>query len=143
MKVSTDRLEPTDFQPEEIERTVQILRPDDEPLTLVRGGASIDLPAPLFQFIAEAMHKVQDGRTVVAVTEDETVTTQQAADILGISRPTVVKLLEEDRIPYRKVRRHRRISIVDLNRYQAQRAQSSRKLLDDLFNGIVSDGAYE
>jgi excisionase family DNA binding protein len=70
-------------------------------------------------------------------------TTQEAADLLGISRPTLIKLLEEGRISYETPGRHRRLRLNDVLTYQAQRRQERRSTLDELAADAQALGAYE
>ena len=70
-------------------------------------------------------------------------TTRQAADILNVSRPFLVKLLDEGAIPYIKVGSDRRIRFKDLIIYQEQRDRKRRKLLDQLIEMTEEAGLYE
>ena len=70
-------------------------------------------------------------------------TTQQAADILNVSRPFLVKLLDEEAIPYIKVGSHRRIRFKDLIIYKEHRDSKRRKLLDQLIEMTEEAGLYE
>ena len=70
-------------------------------------------------------------------------TTQQAADILNVSRLFLVKLLDEGAIPYIKVGSHRRIRFKDLIIYKEHRDRKRRKLLDQLIEMTEEAGLYE
>ena len=69
-------------------------------------------------------------------------TTQQAADHLGISRPTLVKLLEQGEIPFTKVGRHRRMTLEDAMAYEQSSRQSRREALRELTEQASADGTY-
>jgi excisionase family DNA binding protein len=77
------------------------------------------------------------------VPHNRALTTQQAADILNVSRPFLVKLLENGEIPYIKVGSHRRILFQDLMVYKEQRKVKRRKLLDQLIEMTEEAGLYE
>ncbi|WP_293147200.1 MULTISPECIES: helix-turn-helix domain-containing protein [unclassified Microcoleus] len=70
-------------------------------------------------------------------------TTQQAADILNVSRQFLVKLLDEGSIPYIKVGSHRRIQLKDLIIYQEQRKVMRRQGLKELTQFLQEEGFYE
>ena len=70
-------------------------------------------------------------------------TTQQAADILNVSRPFLVKLLDEGAIPYRTVGSHRRIRFKDLIIYREQRKVKRRQGLKELTQFLQEEGFYE
>jgi excisionase family DNA binding protein len=63
---------------------------------------------------------------------DAEITTQQAAEILNVSRPHVIKLLEKGEIPYKKVGSHRRILLQDILEYESKFRSDRRKKLDYL-----------
>ena len=69
----------------------------------------VALPPTLAQAVAAALTEVADGHAMHAAPVAEELTTQQAADLLNVSRPFVVKLLEQGTISYRKAGAHRRV----------------------------------
>lgn len=70
-------------------------------------------------------------------------TTQEAADLLGISRPTLVRLLEAQKMPYEQRGRHRRIMLADLLRYQQETRRERREILDRMAREGQEAGIYE
>jgi excisionase family DNA binding protein len=60
------------------------------------------------------------------IPSDKTISTQEAADLIGVSRPHIVKLLEAGEIPFKKVGSHRRVLVKDIEIYE-QRLQKTRK----------------
>ncbi|TVQ64641.1 MAG: helix-turn-helix domain-containing protein [Balneolaceae bacterium] len=75
--------------------------------------------------------------------EDETFTTQAAANFLGVSRQYLVDLLESGEIPFHKVGSHRRVYFRDLKEYTDHRDSERRKTLDKLFDEIAKAKKYE
>jgi excisionase family DNA binding protein len=78
------------------------------------------VPAPLAKVLKDAIAELDRGRSVEVVTSDLEITTQDAADYLGMSRPTFVQLLTDGKLPYTQAGdgKHRRIRISDLVEYQ-------------------------
>ena len=69
-------------------------------------------------------------------------TTQEAANILNVSRPHMVKLLEEGKLPFHKTGRHRRVLFADLMQYKAQREKESNEALQELADISQNLGLY-
>lgn len=73
------------------------------------------------------------GQSPMFVEDAEGLTTQEAADLLNVSRPTLVKLLEDGAIPYRRVGTHRRLRLADVLAYRETRSQRQKDAFDRLF----------
>ena len=72
------------------------------------------------------------GRGITIIPENAELTTVQAAEVLNVSRPFLIKLLEEEKIPYRKVGKHRRIRMEDVMTYKTAIDQEREAVLDQL-----------
>lgn len=81
-------------------------------------GEQILLPKELYEILVRTVEALASGKAVTIHPNDPLVTTQQAAELLGVSRPTVVKLIEDGKLEATKVTRHRRIKLEDVLRYQ-------------------------
>ncbi|GGM59849.1 hypothetical protein GCM10011608_51160 [Micromonospora sonchi] len=84
-------------------------------------GDRVELPAEIYGVLRQVVEALQQGFAVTVAPRTLTLTTQQAADLLGVSRPTVVKLLDEGRIPFERVGTHRRVRLPDLLAYREKR----------------------
>ena len=88
------------------------------------------------------MQALARGQSVAVLHYDEELTTQQAADLLQVSRPYLVRLLEEGQIPYHQVGTHRRIYLRDLLAYKEQRDRR-RASLRELRRASEALGLYD
>ena len=75
--------------------------------------------------------------------ENETMTSQAAANYLGVSRPFLVKILEENKIPFHYVGTHRRVLLKDLKEYEKQRDKERRASMKGLFDKIQEAEKYD
>ncbi|MGW4422933.1 helix-turn-helix domain-containing protein [Streptosporangium sp. NPDC004631] len=92
------------------------------PLTVGSGDEeALILPREAVNLLACALTQVAEGRGVSVIASHTELTTQQAADILNVSRPYLIGLLESGAIPYRLVGKHRRITAEDLMKYTHRR----------------------
>jgi excisionase family DNA binding protein len=106
-------------------------------------GKGQRLPESLYAFLAQLIADLQAGKSVSIVQSEATLTTVEAANMLGVSRQFLVKLLDAGQIPHHKVGTHRRIYVRDLLNYKAERDGRRRKALDDLVEAEINDGLYD
>lgn len=92
------------------------------------------LPPKVLRLFADMLGSLAQGKAVAIMPKDLDLTTQEAAMFLNVSRPYLVKLLEEGKIPFHKVGSHRRIKLDDVVRYRDERQKISRTALDALAN---------
>jgi excisionase family DNA binding protein len=95
----------------------------DVRLALPRGVASL---------MVEALTEVAQGRAVTISTEEEELTTSEAAELLNVSRPHFVKLLEAGEIPFHKVGTHRRVYRDDVLEYKARQREKAEEAMQNL-----------
>ena len=89
-------------------------------------GDEIDLPEPIYRLLRRIVPLLLNGDSIALMPYHKELTTQQAADFLNMSRQYLVRLLDQEEIPYTKVGTHRRVAFKDLLEYQARR-QRRRK----------------
>lgn len=107
------------------------------------GGETIAIPQSAFHALKLIVRAMAQGQTITLVPHERELTTQEAADILHVSRPHLVKLLDEGVIPHYKVGTHRRVRVEDVLTYREQRAGVRREKLDELTRlSEELDGGY-
>lgn len=106
-------------------------------------GEMIDLPESVFSSLREIVHHLSHGKAVAIVPVNRELTTQEAADILNVSRPFLVKLLEQGEIPFTRTGSHRRIRFDDLMTYKRHRDAERRRGLARLTQMSQEMGLYD
>jgi 3,4-dihydroxy 2-butanone 4-phosphate synthase/GTP cyclohydrolase II len=105
------------------------------------GGIDAPLPEPAFRLLMEVLNQMARGHVVTVSAIEAELTTQQAAELLGVSRPHLVKLLESGALPFRKVGAHRRVKFSDLATYRSgseRRATEQFMKLDSINDAILA-----
>jgi excisionase family DNA binding protein len=95
-------------------------------------GHELPLPASMYEVLRQAAHQLAAGLAVSIVPIGTKLSTQQTADLLGVSRPHVVKLLEQGEIPYTRTGKHRRVLLSDVLAYRDRQAGRRSEALDEL-----------
>jgi len=106
---------------------------ENEPVAIhIADGEKIVLPFGAIKLLIELLSQMALGNAVTLIPIHKDLTTQEAADLLNVSRPYLIKLLEKGKIPFEKVGSHRRIKAEDLFKYQSELAQNKKAALDEL-----------
>ena len=103
----------------------------------------IKVPLRALELFRDILKAMGEGTSVSVVPVSTDVTTQKAAEILGCSRPYVVKLLEEGKIAFVKVGKHRRIMLDDVLNYKQKMKEEQKRHLIDIMNFDEETGLYD
>lgn len=100
---------------------------------LSADGQPLELPESAYRVLVEAVRELADGNAVAVLPVRAELTTQEAADLLGVSRPYLIKLIEEGALPCTLTAgNHRRLRLSDVLAYRRVRDQERRAALDEM-----------
>lgn len=105
--------------------------------------AQFVLPRAAVQLLLNGLQQMAKGNAVSLVPIQAELTTQQGADLLGVSRPYFIKLLDEGQIPFRKVGSYRRVKAADVLAYIKEYQQSATEAMRELVAESQALGLYE
>ncbi|WP_067486083.1 helix-turn-helix domain-containing protein [Actinomadura hibisca] len=139
--VQVKRIEPGAIDSEVADRAMKRIKaylmrhPDEQTIQVVGevgGREALVLPREAVSLLAFILSQAAAGRGVSVMPSHSELTTQQAADMLNVSRPYLIGLLEGGEIPYRLVGRHRRVRFDDLMEYKRRTEADGRAAADEL-----------
>lgn len=107
------------------------------------GGEAIEIPPSVFHVLERVVEVLARGDSITVVPIGKELTTQQAADLLNVSRQYLVRLLDEKRIPFRKTGKHRRLRIEDVLAFKERRDKDRRADLRELTQLSQELGGYD
>jgi excisionase family DNA binding protein len=123
------------------DRGVQV--PSHPPALVDADGRKLDLPQPVFDALLQIVTALSEGQGVTVAPHNALLTTQEAADFLGISRPTLVRLIEVGEVAHERRGRHRRVRLSELVDYQRRSRGERRRVLAHLVEEAEDAGLYE
>jgi excisionase family DNA binding protein len=106
-------------------------------------GTQIEIPDELYGVLRDVVSALSQGMAISIAPHNTMLTTQEAADLLNVSRPTLVRLLTDAEIPHTRRGRHRRVLLRDILDYQERTRSERRQTLDDMAASAEDDGLYE
>ena len=106
-------------------------------------GTQVVLPPEVYRVLRDVVEAMSQGLAITIAPHNTQLTTQEAADLLGISRPTLVRLIEAAEIPFEMRGRHRRVMLADVVDYQQRLRARRRAALNEMARAAAEDGLYE
>ncbi len=120
-----------------------VLKAHGRPALVGDDGTHIELPDELYEVLKDVVTALSQGLAITVAPQHTVLTTSQAADLLGVSRPTLVRLLEAGAIPFDKPGRHRRVRLGDVLAYQERSRRSRAAGLDEMVRVSEDAGIYD
>lgn len=106
-------------------------------------GSQIDIPEELYGILRDVVAALSHGLAISIAPHNTMLTTQEAADLLNISRPTLVRLLTDGEIPHTMRGRHRRVMLRDILDYRERTRHERRQTLDEMARDAEKANLYE
>lgn len=110
---------------------------------IVDDEAPVEMPQAVGEALAEVVAILGEGRPVLVMPQNTQLTTGEAAQLLGLTRPTVVKLMEDGVLPFTRPNSSRRIALHDVLAYKEERSRRRREALDEMTADAVDMGVYD
>jgi excisionase family DNA binding protein len=141
LSIPTDPIAASASEREAID-VIEHLAESREELRLVAGDATVVVPDAIRTILEQAAHELVRGNRVSLVPIGRMLTTRQAAELLNVSRPFLIGLLESDQIPFEMVGTHRRVPIDEVLRFREERSRGRRQALRQLSEEADELGIY-
>ncbi len=134
VRSSVRRLEPSSESAEYINHVLRTFLANAKPVKPLQfvgpDGVAEDIPIEIYAVLREVFQQLKDGQAISFIPDDTLLTTQQAAEILNISRPYLYRLLDTGEIPFIPVGTHRKLRLADVEVLRERRRNESRKALN-------------
>ena len=123
--------------------TLEQIHSDYPEIEINETKERIKIPLNALKLLAKILKETSQGKPISIVPIATEITTQAAAELLGCSRPHLVKLLEEGKINFTKIGKHRRIKYQDVVEYKKHLKDKQRKLLIEIMKADEQSGLYD
>ncbi len=154
MSIAADRVELSDHDAELLAEASRLMsealdRSEARRIALVEEKADgsdvarLEVPPATLRLLSQILALMARQQTFVLYPQSSELTTKQAAEVLGVSRPFLIRVLESGEIPYRKVGRHRRVLMKDVLAYKQSMQVKRRAALDELVEASEELGGYD
>ena len=132
-----------EFEKEQAAKLYRLLLHDGIPCLLGRSGEKEYLTPSVYELLRDVLANLQEGKAVAILPLLEELTTQKAADILGVSRQFFVRLLDEGKMQFHRTGTHRRLYLKDVLEYKHDRDAQRQRGIRAIAQAAVDSGDYE
>jgi excisionase family DNA binding protein len=132
-----------DDESAEIQKLYKLFLLDKAPALVGPNHESLPLPESIYDILLQVLGYLMQGKGVSVIPVMQELTTQQAANLLGVSRPFLIDLLNQEKIPFHKTGSHRRIYRGDVMDYLARRDKERKRVLGEIAKRAVAEGDYD
>ena len=122
---------------------IEQLRSEEPEIEIEETSDKIKIPLSALRLLGDILKAMGEGKMISIVPIATEITTQAAAEFLGCSRPHLVKLLEEGKIDFTKVGKHRRIKFEDVMKYKQELKKQQKQNIIDIMNSDEETGLYD
>jgi excisionase family DNA binding protein len=131
-------------QQQQVRELQKLMQREGRASLVGKGGESaLDLPDVVYSLLLRILQGMQEGKAISIVPFMQDLTTQEAANFLGVSRPFFVKLLETDKLHYHMTGTHRRVYLKDLMDYRQHRDQNKIDAINRIAQFEEDAGLYD
>lgn len=123
--------------------TLEQIHSDYPEIEIEETKERIKIPLTALKLLAKILKETSRGKPISIVPVATEITTQAAAEMLGCSRPHLIKILEKGDIPFTKIGKHRRIKYQDVVRYKKKLKDQQRELLVEIMKADEESGLYD
>lgn len=126
-----------------LESAIEQIKSEQADIEIEETNEKIKIPLSALRLLGDVLKAMGQGKMISIVPIATEVTTQAAAEILGCSRPHLVKLLEDGKIAFTKIGKHRRIKFDDVMRYKQKLKEEQKQNIIDIMNFDEEIGLYD
>ena len=112
-------------------------------LRLMVDGEMVEVSPDVADVLVRVARAMQQGLAVTVAPQSTRLTAQEAAESLGVSRSTLVRMLDAGEIPFEKIRRHRRLHLADVLQFRKRQRRTASEALSDMVADAQAMGAYD
>ena len=122
---------------------IEQIHSEQPEIEIEETSEKIKIPLSALKLLGDILKAMGQGKLISIVPVATEMTTQAAAEFLGCSRPHLVKLLEEGKIPFTKVGKHRRIKFDDIIQFKNKMKEQQKQNIIDIMNFDEEKGLYD